>query len=106
MGTNTLCEALPPKKGWKGIPIGGTIVNAPTSLVNKTGAWRAFRPVWDSSKCIHCMMCVAQCPDMCIPVKEGKRLETDFYYCKGCAVCASVCPVKCIKMDEESKFMK
>jgi pyruvate ferredoxin oxidoreductase delta subunit len=106
MGKNLLCEPAPPKKGWRSIPIGGVIPGAPTSLVNKTGAWRAFRPVWDSAKCINCMICVAQCPDMCILSEGDKRKETDFDYCKGCGVCASVCPVKCIKMEEESKFMK
>jgi pyruvate ferredoxin oxidoreductase delta subunit len=118
MGKNLLCEPAAPKKGWKEIPIGGVIINAPTSLKNKTGAWRAFRPVWDSAKCIHCFACVANCPDMCIPVKMGKkklagkeiddyvRLETDFDYCKGCGVCVTVCPVKCLSMKEESEFMK
>ncbi len=92
------------KKGWKEIPIGGVIENPPTSLKNKTGAWRAFRPVWDEKKCINCMICVAYCPDMSIPVKDGKRMETNFDYCKGCGICASVCPVKAITMEEESKF--
>ncbi len=94
------------KKGWKDIPIGGIIDKPPTSVNNKTGAWRAFRPVWDEEKCINCMMCVALCPDMAIPVKDGKRKETDFDYCKGCGICKAICPVKCIKMEEESKFRK
>ena len=99
-----VCEPAAKKKGWKDIPIGGVIVGAPTSLVNKTGDWRSFRPVWDHARCINCMMCVSQCPDMCIPVENDKRKETDFHYCKGCGVCATVCPVKCIKMEEEGKF--
>jgi len=97
-------KQTPAKKGWKDIAIGGIIENAPTSLVNKTGDWRAFRPVWDKEKCINCMICVAYCPDMCIPVEGDKRKETDFDYCKGCGICATVCPVKCIKMEEEGKF--
>lgn len=92
------------KMGWREIPLGGIIENAPTSLVNKTGDWRSFRPVWDESKCIHCMICVANCPDMAIHVKDGKRAETDFDYCKGCGICVTVCPVKCLSLEEEGKF--
>ena len=92
------------KMTWKEMPIGGVIEEGGTALKNKTGSWRAFRPVWDEKKCIHCMQCVALCPDLCIPVKEGKRLETDFDYCKGCGICAAVCPVKCIEMKEEEEF--
>jgi pyruvate ferredoxin oxidoreductase delta subunit len=99
-----ICDPAKKLKGWKEIPIGGVIENAPTSLVNKTGAWRAFRPVWDKEKCIHCMICVAHCPDMSIPIEGDKRIETDFDYCKGCGICMTVCPVKCISMKEEGEF--
>lgn len=72
-----------------------------TSLDNKTGNWKVFKPKVDFNKCIHCMICVMDCPDICIPEKDGKRLETNFYFCKGCGLCMDVCPVKCIKMVKD-----
>ncbi|MBT4824414.1 4Fe-4S binding protein [Candidatus Woesearchaeota archaeon] len=91
-------------KTYKEIPIGGLIEKAGSSVEFKTGDWKAFKPVWDKEKCIHCMICPVLCPEDCIPVikgKDPKRKETDFDYCKGCGICAKVCPVKCIKMIEE-----
>ncbi|MFH1440382.1 MAG: 4Fe-4S dicluster domain-containing protein [Candidatus Woesearchaeota archaeon] len=99
----------PKLKTYKEIPIGGMIEKAGSSADFKTGDWKAFRPVWDNSKCIHCMICPVLCPENCIPVKKGskpadsKRSETDFDYCKGCGICAQVCPVKCIKMIKEGE---
>ncbi|NIA03747.1 MAG: 4Fe-4S dicluster domain-containing protein [Nitrospiraceae bacterium] len=94
-------------KSWKEIPIGGMITDKNTSLKNKTGTWRAYRPVFDASKCVNCMTCVFYCPDNAIPVKKGKkpkRLETNLDYCKGCGICASVCPTKAITMKPEADF--
>ncbi len=79
----------------------GGLTEPASSLKFKTGPWKSFRPIWDKAKCIHCMICVVDCPENCIPSKDGKRKETDFDFCKGCAICAEVCPVKCIKMEEE-----
>ena len=88
------------KHSWKNMDI-GAIEEAGSSSKFKTGSWKSFEPIWDSTKCIHCMICVINCPDNCIPSKDDKRLETDLSYCKGCGICAFVCPVKCIKMEEE-----
>ncbi|MFH1995922.1 MAG: 4Fe-4S binding protein [Candidatus Omnitrophota bacterium] len=82
------------KKGWKDIPIGGLILNAPTSLAYKTGTWRSFRPVWNSEKCIHCMQCWYVCPDFAVKTQDGKITGFDYEYCKGCGLCANTCPVK------------
>ncbi|MEA3378926.1 MAG: 4Fe-4S binding protein [Nanoarchaeota archaeon] len=81
----------------------GAKVEAGSSKDFKTGDWRTLKPEWDKDKCIHCMKCVIFCPENCIKVKNGKRLETNFDYCKGCGICADVCPVKCIKMKMEEK---
>ena len=47
------------------------------------------------------------CPDMAIKVKDGKREQFDYDYCKGCGICALECPgkkgVKAIVMVEEGK---
>lgn len=97
-------------KSNKEIPIGGLIDEAGSSKKFKTGDWRSFRPIWDKEKCIHCMMCVAMCPDDCIPAQGSgndiKRKETDLDYCKGCGICVNVCPAKCIKMKKEAEFQK
>lgn len=79
---------------------GGIIDNPGSSKNYKTGSWRSQRPVWDKTKCIQCLVCVNYCPENCIPLKEDKRIETDFDYCKGCGICAQVCPVKAIIMKE------
>jgi len=92
------------KPGWKELPDGGKILEPGNSAKYKTGDWRTFRPVWDESKCTHCMICWMTCPDSAIPVKDGKRLATDLDHCKGCGICAEVCPVKCIQMKKESEF--
>lgn len=91
------------KKGWKDLPIGGVVDKPATALEYKTGTWRTFKPIWDESKCIHCLICWIYCPDSCILVKEGKMIGIDYDHCKGCGICASTCPRKCIQMEEEKK---
>jgi len=88
-------------KSSKEIPIGGIIDQPGSSKEYKTGGWRSFRPVRDVQKCIHCAMCVVNCPENCISFSEGKVGDADLDYCKGCGICAEVCPVKCIKMEKE-----
>jgi len=82
---------------------GGIITEPGSTKHNKTGGWRALKPVWDKNKCNQCMICWQFCPDNAIPEKNGKRLETNLDYCKGCGICAEECPVKAIKMVQEEK---
>ena len=79
-----------------------------------TGSWRALRPIIDTNKCIHCMLCYIYCPDnaVCI-IKESAKQKgnpevtgIDIKHCKGCSICSSVCPVKCIKMVSEEEAKK
>ncbi len=97
-------EQLKRKCGWLEIPPAGVILRAASALDNKTGSWRAFRPVVDGKKCINCAFCAVYCPDNAIPFKNGKKGKVNLDYCKGCGICSQLCPVKAIRMEEESKF--
>ena len=92
------------KEGWKDLAIGGMILEGGNSAQYNTGAWRAFRPVRDASKCTNCMFCWVFCPDSSIRVKEERMVGFDLLHCKGCGICANVCPVKCIEMHDEAEF--
>jgi len=83
---------------------GPAIITPASSLKNKTGGWRSFRPVIDESKCTGCLFCWIYCPDASIKrVKTEKRFRVyvDYDYCKGCGICANECPVKAISMKPE-----
>ena len=43
------------------ITIGG-VCEPGTTLTNKTGGWRTFKPVYDYDKCIKCKLCELLCP--------------------------------------------
>ena len=94
--------------GWKDIPIGGMILEAGNAVKYATGGWRAFRPILDAERCIHCLLCWVMCPDSCIIVEGGKMKGFELRYCKGCGICAAICPdkVKCIAMVEEGKALE
>ena len=82
----------------------GAVVTEPgSSIKNKTGGWRAKRPIVDHSKCIKCGICWMYCPDNCINIDKKTGAIIDYDFCKGCGICANVCPVKCIKMVKEKK---
>jgi len=70
------------KPGWKSIPIGGILLEPGSALSYKTGAWRAFRPVVDQSKCINCLLCWIFCPDAAI-IRKEKFVDVNYDYCKG-----------------------
>jgi len=91
-------------KSWQDVPP-GTIAFGSTALDVQTGLWRSMRPVIDESKCISCLRCWLQCPDMSIKTDENSKLAgIDLFFCKGCGICASVCPVKAISMHQEADF--
>ena len=87
----------------------GAKLPAASSLKYKTGDWKTKIPYIDEKKCIHCMKCVAYCPENALRNVNGKRTGPNPVYCKGCGVCAKVCPVGAIKMvtiDEWKRLMK
>ena len=88
---------------WQELTTGAEIYEPATSKLVNTGEWRVQRPYTDLEKCRHCLLCVPFCPDVCIPVKDGKRDETDLFYCKGCGICAKVCPFDAITMGGEER---
>jgi len=82
---------------------GGVVFEACTSRLTKTGEWRTETPIFLADKCKQCLLCVPACPDMAIPVKDGKRGEFNLDYCKGCGVCSKACPFDAIEFGKEGK---
>lgn len=68
-----------------------------TSVKNKTGSWRTFKPIV-TDKCIGCGKCTRFCPEGAIKIENGKAV-IDYDYCKGCMLCEKGCPVKAIKEE-------
>jgi len=85
------------------------LVSPGSTLVNKTGAWRALKPKFINDKCTACAICTRVCPEGIIKQTtktnaSGKLYyECDLDYCKGCGLCAAECPFKAIIMEAEEK---
>lgn len=70
---------------------------------------KGFRgsPVFDSSKCIGCMICVKDCPAEAIEIIRVSETEKKFKMilhndrCIHCAQCEESCPTKTYTMDTE-----
>ena len=56
--------------------------------------------VVDWGKCIHCDVCVPQCPTGALYVKDKKTMKIDFdpKKCIACELCIKPCPVRCIEV--------
>ncbi len=93
-------------KGWRELEIGAIIPKPGTAMEFKTGDWRIERPIWDESKCIHCLFCFIYCPDSSIIVEDGKMKGINLDYCKGCGICARECPKDAITMKREVEIRK
>ena len=74
-----------------------------TSVQNKTGSWRTYKPTVDPAKCIKCGICANFCPEGCINIVKETGAIIDYNYCKGCGICARECPSKAITMSLEEK---
>ncbi len=98
-----LAKDMTPQVTWRDITPGCNIYEGGTSVTGETGDWRTERPVIDFAKCKQCLLCVPVCPDMSIPVKDGKRGDFNYFFCKGCGVCSNVCPFGAITMVPEEK---
>ena len=49
-----------------------------TSKYFETGEWRTRTPILNHDLCRQCMVCSMVCPDSCIPLKDGERVEFDY----------------------------
>ncbi|RLF48789.1 MAG: pyruvate synthase [Thermoplasmata archaeon] len=93
----------------KSITKGAIIYEAGSTIKNKTGDWRTFKPVIDINKCVRCGLCWAYCPDAAIikaddaNARQGWKPVVDYDFCKGCGICAKECPVGAIEMVKEEK---
>jgi 2-oxoacid:acceptor oxidoreductase gamma subunit (pyruvate/2-ketoisovalerate family)/2-oxoacid:acceptor oxidoreductase delta subunit (pyruvate/2-ketoisovalerate family) len=83
---------------YKEILLGCAIEANGSSLSNKTGSWRTFKPIKDDKRCSQCLLCWLYCPDASI---DKDTLEINYAYCKGCGLCKSVCPQNAISMIRE-----
>jgi pyruvate ferredoxin oxidoreductase delta subunit len=82
----------------------GAVITEPGSTVrNKTGGWRVFRPVFNMERCIDCGNCWIYCPEACVSKSEEGEYSADLEYCKGCGICANECPTEAIEMQLEEK---
>ncbi len=97
-------EVLKTEKEEEGLNLTRCNVCKPGStLKNKTGGWRNFRPVYIYEKCTKCGICEIVCPDMSVKRREDGFFEYDYDYCKGCGICANECPADAIEMILEEK---
>jgi pyruvate ferredoxin oxidoreductase delta subunit len=83
--------------------IAGIVYTPGSTVKNKTGGWRAFRPVFDKEKCKKCLQCAIFCPEGIIKVGKAEGASCDLDFCKGCGICASLCKFGAIKMVKEER---
>jgi pyruvate ferredoxin oxidoreductase gamma subunit len=93
---------------WIDIPLEDAAVAAPdirapaTSVLSRTGLWRALRPEIDYGLCRRCnWICGTYCPDSAIRVGADGRPDIDYDHCKGCMLCVAVCPPHAIRAVPE-----
>ncbi|ABR56049.1 MAG: pyruvate ferredoxin oxidoreductase delta subunit [Methanothermococcus sp.] len=84
---------------YNNIIIGGVLPPG-TSVENKTGGWRTYKPIIDYENCNSCLFCWLYCPDGVVIVEDDK-ITIDYDFCKGCGICEVECPKNAIKMIEE-----
>jgi formate hydrogenlyase subunit 6/NADH:ubiquinone oxidoreductase subunit I len=92
------------------LPVLGSLFKKPATIRYPFERFRmpeAFRgqPVFDSSKCSGCRLCIRDCPAQAITITKigDKRFEAslDLGKCVYCAQCAETCPRKVIEITPE-----
>lgn len=86
-----------------------------STIKNKTGSWRTFRPKIDLQKCNGCTICCRTCPEGAIDMGQNNSVknnkiniknlypEVNYNFCKGDGICALECPLKAITMELDKK---
>lgn len=98
--SENLMKNITPESRASELTPGGLIYGSGNSAAFCTGDWRTQTPVFHPELCKQCLLCYPVCPDMSIPVKDGKRGDFDLMHCKGCGICAAVCPFHAITFEE------
>jgi pyruvate ferredoxin oxidoreductase delta subunit len=83
--------------------LGAVVLEPGSAKKYHTGAWRTYRPVLDSTKCIKCGNCWKVCPDAAIKRTSEGIFYIDYTYCKGCLLCLTECGAKAIVKEVEEK---
>lgn len=83
---------------------GGAIKNIAMGCVDGPTRGRIHRLMsaafeWDKDKCSACKLCVDNCPNAAIELKDGK-VEIFDHHCKYCMHCQLACPQKAITIDQ------
>ena len=71
-------DKLKTKIGETEVTLGAVLKSDGSSSKNKTGGWRAFRPVTDKDACVGCGLCWAVCPEGCVKKDESNKLSQTF----------------------------
>lgn len=90
-----------PDMNYKELTRAGMIYKPGNADEYNTGEWRSMRPVWNSEKCKHCLLCFPVCPDSSVLVAENKMTGIDYKHCKGCGICVEVCPFNAFDFKPE-----
>jgi len=61
---------------------------------------RTHIPRLDTEKCVACLVCQYECPDLAITRDEQQinPVVIDYAICRGCGICAFICPKRAIEM--------
>jgi len=83
---------------------GGAIKNIAMGCVDGVTRGRIHRLMstmfeWDESKCSGCLLCMDNCPNDAIILKDGKISIFD-HHCKYCMHCQLACPTGSITIDQ------
>lgn len=72
-----------------------------TSIPKMEG--RTHIPILDTEKCVICLICQYDCPDLAVTrdEKQANPIIIDYSICRGCGICAFVCPQEAIEMIVE-----
>ncbi|ADG13988.1 pyruvate synthase subunit PorD [Methanocaldococcus infernus] len=84
------------------VNIGAIIYEPGSSVKNKTGTWRVFKPILNVELCVKCENCYIFCPEPAIYEEDGV-FKINYDYCKGCLICANECPTGAITKTREEK---